>query len=94
MHRTFDENMESKWTEVQIFTGNNINIVKIAITSTCSLFLDDTGVTWRCGSVDNDIVYVSERMNHFIVNDIKIKDIQCGTYNTKMYHNRVIYRMF
>ena len=73
-----------------------------------TLFLDDTGCVWCCGESKGGIlglgkiktrydisdtkVYIPRKIDFFIRNDIRIKDIKCGLYmslavgvNNKLY---------
>ena len=77
-----------KWHRIELFETKNINITKIAMSAGCTLFLDNTGNVWSCGT--NFLgynqnygkhVYVPKKINHFTQNNIKIQDIQGGSYH-------------
>ena len=81
---------ENGWNIIKYLENNNINIVKIDVGSWHSLFLESNGNVWACGrgrsgqlglkEVDDedDAVDIPQRIDYFMDNDIKIRDIKCG----------------
>ena len=92
------------WNEIQSFTEQNVNIIKIQTGLEHSLFLDDTGIVWSCG-INNDgnlglgsdvrdeiVIYGPKKIKYFIKNDIKIIDIKCGSnFNLALDSNGKVY---
>ena len=39
----------NSWRKVPVFEGEHVNIIKMAISSQYSIFLDDTGIVCGCG---------------------------------------------
>ena len=76
------------WNKINIFETKKVNIIKIAISSTDSVFVAEDGNVWRCVDVMDDnyeynyqMSYIPEQMRYFITN-IKIKDVECGASHT------------
>ena len=65
------------WHEIEYFTQNNINIIKVEMSGIFSLFLDDLGRVSECGGTKGD-AYLPREIEYFKQNDIKIKDIAVG----------------
>ena len=82
---------KSNWKGISTFNDKlSINIIKMAVSCTHNLFLDENGVVWfsideYCGAAgfpmnmyhNNDVSNVTT-IDYFIDNDIKIIDIECG----------------
>ena len=76
---------EIGWNKVQFFDDKNI--IKIAVGSGFTLFLDGDGVVWVCGkNTDCQLGFDNEgeeingpiQIEYFKDNDIRIQDIACG----------------
>ena len=73
------------WNEIEEFKQHNI--IKLAVTSLYSLFLEENGDVWCCGEIDKSSIYsdltgiqqyIPKRIEYFTENGIKIKDIESG----------------
>ena len=86
------QNTGSVWKEIDAFM--NKNIIKFDTGAKHSLFLQDDGNVWACGSSNGTgclglkdennryrNAYVPELIEYFYENEIQIKDIACGGYH-------------
>eukprot|EP01084_Bolivina_argentea_P122637 217312_1 len=86
------------WAEIETFKDKEI--IKIRIGDNHSLFLESNGNLWSCGYNANGELGLGHTnnitepvvINYFIENNIKIKDIECGSshclalsFNDKLY---------
>eukprot|EP01084_Bolivina_argentea_P292921 503721_1 len=89
-----------EWKQIEKLKSKKIT--KISVGEYHSMFIDSTGTLWCCGSniggmlglsnKDQDDQYIPIEINHFKQNNMKIKDVACGSGHTlAIDHNKNVW---